>query len=173
MNNLIFYPVDIHYNIILEYLYDNYPDKITDFVYSSECSTRQLEYRHRRFKDRLAVKSILPHDCNFTFHKELDEEDTEFQCLLDIIKKDNIPETYYHSLGHEGGEDRILKRLTLSSSKKESLVKLIDVAKEVIKQKHEENKKSNCDTIRIYYFRKEYWSMLAKAPKRPIETLYI
>jgi SpoVK/Ycf46/Vps4 family AAA+-type ATPase len=173
MSNLIFYPVDIHYNIILEYLYDNYPDKITDFVYSSECSTRQLEYRHRRSKDRLSVKSILPHDCNFSFHKELDEEDTVFQCQLEVIYKGIVPETYNHSLGHEGGEDRILKRLTLSSSKKEALVKLIDVAKEAIKKKHEENKKSNCDTIRIYYFRKEYWNMLAKAPKRSIDTLYL
>jgi len=186
MSNLIFYPVDIHYNIILEYLYDNYPDKITDFVYSSECSTRQLEYRHRRFKDRLSVKSILPHDCDFHFVKGIDEEDIEFQCCLEVIKK-KIPvfdgtdvmtctcevNTYYHNLGHGEGEDRIFKRLTLSSSRKESLVKLIDLAKETIKNKHEESKKSNCDTIRIYYFRKEYWNMLAKAPKRPIETLYL
>ena len=67
MNTLIFYPVDSHYNIILEYLYDKYPDKITNFVYSNECSSSQLEYRYRRYKDRQSVKSILPHDCNFTF----------------------------------------------------------------------------------------------------------
>jgi len=173
MNTLIFYPVDSHYNIILEYLYDKYPDKITNFVYSNECLSSQLEYRFRRYKDRQSVKSILPHDCDFTFHKELDEEDIEFQCQLEVIYKELVPETYYHSLGHDGGEDRILKRLTLSSPKKESLVKLIDVAKETIKKKHEENKKSTNDTIRIYYFRKEYWNMLAKAPKRPIETLYL
>ena len=28
MNHLIFYPADCHFNIILEYLYDEYPDKI-------------------------------------------------------------------------------------------------------------------------------------------------
>ena len=173
MNNLIFYPTDTHYVIILEYLYDKYPDKITNFVYSNECSASQFEFRYRRYKDRQSVKSILPNDCNFTFSKELDEEDIEFQCQLEVMYKELIPETYYHSLGHEGGEDRILKRLTLSSPKKESLVKLIDMAKETIKKKHEDNKKSTNDTIRIYYFRKEYWNMLAKAPKRPIETLYL
>ena len=186
MNTLILYPVDTYYNIILEYLYDTYPDKITNFVYSTECSSSQFEYRYRRYKDKQSIKSILPHDCDFHFVKELDEEDIKFQCRLEVIKK-KIPvfdgademicncevKTYYHSLGHEGGEDRILKRLTLSSSKKESLIKLIDVAKETIKKKHEENKKSTNDTIRIYYFRKEYWNMLAKAPKRPIETLYL
>ena len=47
----------------------------------------------------------------------------EFQWQLEVIYKELVPETYYHSLGHDGGEDRILKRLTLSSTKKESLVK--------------------------------------------------
>jgi len=173
MNHLLFYPTDNHYNLLLEYLYDEYPDKISHFVYSNECSLNQFEYRFRRLKDKQSVKSILPHDCNFTFHKELDSTDIEFECCLNVVYRDKIPETYFHNLGHEGGEDRILKRLTLSSPKKESLIKFVDVAKKTIKKKHEENKKSTADTIRIYYFRKEYWNMLAKAPKRPIETLYL
>jgi len=133
----------------------------------------KYEYKFRRSNDKQSVKSILPHDCNFTFHKELDSTDRVFQCQLEVIQGEHVPETYYHSLGHEGGEDRILKCLTLSSDKKDSLIKLVDVAKETIKNKHEENKKSTSGTIRIYYFKKEYWNMLAKAPKRPIGTLYL
>ena len=67
MNHLLFYPTDNHYNLLLEYLYDEYPDKITNFVYSNECSLNQYDYRFRRFKDKQSIKSILPHDCDFSF----------------------------------------------------------------------------------------------------------
>ena len=80
---------------------------------------------------------------------------------------------YFHNLGHDGQEQRVLKKLTLTSSSKEPLIKLVDKAREVIREKHEENKKSSNETIRIYYFQKEFWNMLSKAPKRPIETLYL
>ena len=53
------------------------------------------------------------------------------------------------------------------------LIELVDIAKTGITKKQEEHKKSSNDTIRIYYFRKDYWSLLSKAPKRPIETLYL
>jgi len=104
--------------------------------------------------------------------------EVEFTCKLQPYcrrqgTEDNIPETYFHTIGCEGGEDRVLKQLTLSSSSKEHLLDLVDQAKESITKKHEEHKKSTNDTIKIYYFRKEYWNLLAKAPKRPIETLYL
>ena len=124
MNHLIFYPADCHFNIILEYLYDEYPDKITNFVYNNECCMNRYEYRFRRFKDRQSIKSILPHDCDFSFTKHIDDDDIEFECKLDIIHKNEcIPDRYFHNLGHDGGEDRILKKLVISSDTKDSLIK--------------------------------------------------
>jgi len=173
MNNLIFYPVDSLYEPVIEYLYDEYPDKINNFVYNNGVSVSRYEYRFRRFKDKQTIKSILPHDCNFGFTRCMNDIEVEFTCQLEVLEKDGIPETYFTSLGCEGGEDRLLKRLTISSHKKVDLLELVDLAKTAITKKHEEHKKSTSDTIRIYYFRKEYWNMLAKAPKRPIETLYL
>jgi len=174
MNNLLFYPGDSLYEPVLEYLYDEYPDKISNFVYNNERSTSRYEYRFRRFKDKQTIKSVLPHDCEFIFTKCINDCDVEFTCKLEVIEKDDIPQTYVHNLGGcDGIEERILKRLTISSHKKEGLLELVDLAKTSITKKHEEHKKSTNDTIRIYYFRKDYWNMLAKAPKRPIETLYL
>ena len=62
---------------------------------------------------------------------------------------------YHHSLGHEGGEDRMFKTLTLTTTKKDHLLKLVDRANEFIKEKHEILKKSTIDTIRIFYFQKD------------------
>ena len=55
MNNLIFYPFDSLYEIIIEYLYDEYPDKIHNFVYNNESSTSRYEYRFRRFIDKYHI----------------------------------------------------------------------------------------------------------------------
>ena len=94
MNNLIFYPADSHFNIILEYLYDEYPDKITKFVYNNEYCMNRYEYRFRRFKDRQSIKSILPHDCDFSFVKHIDDDDIEFECKLNIIHKNDLKFLY-------------------------------------------------------------------------------
>lgn len=179
MNNLFFYPNDVLYNIVIEYLYDEYSDKMTNIVYSNERSINRYEYRFRRFGDRPTVKCILPHDCDFTFSKDFNLDDgtqvsKEYHCELTLISNEDMPERYMHNLGIGGGtEDRLLKRLIISSVNKDDLIQLVDIAKEYITKKHEEHKKSSTETIRIYYFRKEYWNLLSKAPKRPIETLYL
>ena len=176
MNNLIFYPFDLLYDVIIEYLYDEYPDEIHDFVYNNESSTSRYEYRFRRFKDKQVIKSILPHTCDFTFSKCINDVSVDFTCKLEIItdKNNGGPKTYFHNMGGcSGGEDRILKKLTISSVKSDHLLELVDKAKTSILKKHEEHKKSTNETIRIYYFRKEYWTLLSKAPKRPIQTLYL
>ena len=170
MNSVVLYPTDTHFNILLEYIYDCYPDKINTFIYNNECSHTRFEFRYRRYKDKKTIKSIIPHECDFTF---TDVSNISFICKLEVIYKEGIPVTYQHSIGHSELEDRILKQLTLSSVNKDSLIQFIDLSKESIKKKHEENKKSTKDTIRIYYFRKDFWSLLAKSPKRAIETLYL
>ena len=173
-HSLVLYPVDRHYGVILEYLYDNYSDKITNIVYNSDCSLNRYEYRFRRSKDRQHVKSILPYDCEFSFTKHIDSEEVEFSCKLEIVKDNKgNDDSYFHNLGHDGQEQRVLKKLTLTSSSNESLINFVDKAREVIREKHEENKKSTNETIRIFYFQKDFWNMLSKAPKRPIDTLYL
>ena len=172
--SLILYPVDRYYGIILEYLYDYYSDKISNIVYNSDCFANRYEYRFRRSKDRKNVKSILPYECKFSFTNKIGSTEVEFSCNLEVVTDDKgNDDLYFHNLGHDGQEQRVLKKLTLKSSLKKPLIKLVDKAREVIKEKHEENKKSSNETIRIYYFQKEFWNMLSKAPKRPIETLYL
>ena len=175
MVNLIFYPGDTLYNSVLEYLYDEYSDSMENIVYKNEQSINRYEYRNRTSRGRSSIKSVLPHDCNIEFTKELEDSCGEivFRCQLTLITKEDIPQRYIHNLGCGGVEDRILKKLVISSDNKDHLIKLVDIAKEHITKKHEEHKKSSNETIRIYYFKKEFWHLLAKAPKRPIETLYL
>ena len=87
-HSLILYPVDRYYGIILEYLYDNYNDKISNIVYNSDCSLNRYEYRFRRSKDRKNVKSILPYECKFSFTNKIGSGHVEFSCKLEVVKDD-------------------------------------------------------------------------------------
>ena len=173
-HSLTLQPNDKHYHVLLEYIYDNYSDNINDIVYNSDSSVSRYEFRFRKFKDRQHIKSILPNTCDFSFSSPIHSIDTKFHCSLKIIyQPDGNPVLYLHNISHEGQEHRILKQLKLSSTSKDNLITFIDIARATIKEKHEENKKSTNETIRIFYYQKEFWNMLSKAPKRPIETLYL
>jgi len=173
MVKLIYHGYNRNYSRLLEYIYDKHTDKIDNIIYTNECNANRFNYHLRRYKDKESIKTVLPYDCDITFTECIDEEGIEFQCILKTNTDNGLHQMYHHSLGHEGGEDRMFKTLTLTTTKKEHLLTLVDRANEFIKEKHEILKKSTIDTIRIFYFQKDYWNMLGKAPKRPIETLYL
>lgn len=173
MFSLIYYPYNINYKYLLEYVYDNYTDKFENFVYLSESMMNSYRFGFRRSEEMKKVKSIVPHDCDIKFTADLDGQEVEFGFKLEVIYDGDNVRMFTQSLGHDGVEDRLLKRLTLSSEKKEHIMQFADKIKDYIREKHESQKKSTNDTIRIYYYQKEFWTMLSKLPKRPIETLYL
>ena len=173
MNNIIFYPYNNNYNPLLEYIYDKHIDKINNIVYLNESNANQYNYRFRKYSDRKLVKSVIPHDCDIEFTENINGNNINYNFKLEIIKYGENIKILNQSIGPHETEDRIAKKMTLSSKLKDDLLKLIDKSKEYIIEKHEIQRKSTNDTIRIYYFQKEYWNMLGKSPKRPIKTLYL
>ena len=175
MHSIIYYPYNNNYRFLLEYIYDNYSDEITNIVYLSESTMNSYRFGFRRSEELKKVKSIVPHDCDIKFTETIDGKEMTFECKLETIT-DNCyggSRMFTQSLGHDGVEDRLLKRLTISSETRDNLIVFVDNMKEYIKEKHESQKKSTNDTIRIYYYQKEFWTLLSKLPKRPIETLYL
>ncbi len=171
MSELILYPYNPHYLLILEYLYDTYSDKITQLDYINNQPITY--YRYRQSNENAKIQTIIPHKCDFTFVHSFDETEIEFRCQLKLLyTQEGIEQTYVHSICHGSVEDRILKQLIIYGPN-QYLPQLMDVAKEYIKDKHESQKKSTRDTIRIYYYQKEFWTLLSKSPKRPIDTLYL
>lgn len=175
MHNLIYYPYNNNYRVLLEYIYDKHSDKIDNFTYLSQSTMNNYRFGFRRSEELQTVKSIVPHDCDIEFTETYEGKELTFTCKLETLSDNCYGGTrmFTQSLGHDGCEDRLMKRLTLSSIDKHYLVKFVDDVKDYIKDKHESQKKSTNDTIRIYYYQKEFWTLLSKLPKRPIDTLYL
>ena len=70
-------------------------------------------------------------------------------------------------------EETIFKKITLNGENNDILIKFVDTAKNYCEDQIKLSKKSTNMTIKVNIWRKEYWNLLFKSPKRPIETLYL
>ena len=53
------------------------------------------------------------------------------------------------------------------------LIHFVDEARKYMDKEFKKYKKCNQETMCIYYYKKEYWCLLAKSPKRNIDTIYL
>ena len=158
------------YNNVLHFLYKKYPIEFNDLEYLSEKSIKPLEYGFRRKKDEFNIKVLVPLD----ICKELIYNEEKIIVNVETLKdKSGKISKILQTTGCNSMEEIIYKLLRLSSDKKETLLKLIDDSNIFCKEEVEKSKKNINKSINVYIWRKDYWSMLFKSPKRPIETLYL
>ena len=175
MPNLVYYSCDEFYSSALDYIYEKHGSKINDFVYLDESIYPRYDYRSRRYDSSKRLRTIVPDKCEIEITESFDDTEYNFKIKHDFVSDTNgdLRTIYQQTTDGCGGEDIILKKLVISNEDKEILMKLIDRAKEYVLDKRQAIRKSNNDTVRVFYFKKEYWAMLSKVPKRPIETLYL
>ena len=94
MVNLVFHSNDVMYPHVLEYIYDNYKDKINDIVYKNDSNLPRYCYRSRMMKDAPSIKSIVPYECDFDFFQKVNGEDVCFHCRLE-----NVLDSKYETMG--------------------------------------------------------------------------
>lgn len=175
MPNLIYYSNDEFYNSALDYIYEKHSSKIDDFVYLDESIYPRYDYRSRKYDSSKRLRTIVPDNCNLEITENIDDVEYTFHLNLEFVEDNSkkVRTIYQPCSDGCGGEDIILKKLTITCDNKEALIKLVDKAKEYVLDKRQAIRKSNNETIRVFYFKKEYWALLSKLPKRPIETLYL
>lgn len=175
MPNLVYYSCDEFYLSALDYIYEKHGSKINDFVYLDESIYPRYDYRSRRYDSSKRLRTIVPDKCEIEITESFDDTEYNFKIKHDFVSDANgdLRTIYQQATDGCGGEDIILKKIVISNEDKEILMKLIDRAKEYVLDKRQAIRKSNNDTVRVFYFKKEYWAMLSKVPKRPIETLYL
>lgn len=171
-NSLILLSNDEFYRYVLHYICseEKLSTKVNQFNYLSESTLKPYEFRRRGEKE-LKIKICATEDTSFQF--DFQEKTIDFQ--LETIMKDNsIQKIIVPSKKCCGQiEEIILKRLTLKSDNKKTLIEFVDVAKQFCEDQIKKSKKSSNKTVKVFLWRKEYWNLLFKSPKRPIETLYL
>ena len=164
------YSNDKYFDDIIHYIYNRSPEKINDFIYNEETIYTYNDWKYRREnREHNKIKIIKPHECDFDF----DYNDHKIYFNLSIIKDNNNNIIKLLESEDCSTYETILKKLTIKSDSKDTLINFIDESKTSIKKIYDKYKKKKKDTIRIFYYKKDYWSLLSKSPKRPINTIYL
>ena len=173
MKELILYNNTTFYSSVLNYIYYKYEHKINSFEYLAETVIKNFEYRNRHNETR--IKMCSPCDTEFSFIFEKNDKCFEIYFKLETILQSNQNlEKIKQPVGCSTFEELILKKITLSSEEnKEILIHFVDKSKKYTEEQIKSNKKSTEKTIKINYWRRDYWNLLSKSPKRSLDTLYL
>lgn len=173
-NKLIIYSNETFYDSVVKYLYKKYPEKINNFYYDEEKIFTFNEWRYRRKKEKpKSVKLLKPEKCNFNIDYIFNDIPYKINIDLSYVLESNGNIMKLLESIDCNSYETLLSKITATCNNKEALVSFIDSARNDIKKDYEKQKKCTSETMRIYYYRKDYWSLLAKAPKRPIDTIYL
>jgi hypothetical protein len=70
-------------------------------------------------------------------------------------------------------EEEFVTRLELWADSKELLTDFADEANQWCEEEIKKLKSCSKETMNIYYYKKDYWTLLSKSPKRPLSTVYL
>jgi len=157
------------YSDLGQYIYIHYENKIKHFTYQEENIYTFNEYRYRRKEKPTSMKVLFPIDCNFT----IEYKGSVINIDIYMMKDHNGDIIKLMESEHCSNEEKFTQRMELSSDNKQSLIDFVDESREYMKNEYEKCKKASNETMCVYYYKKDYWILLAKAPKRPIDTLYL
>lgn len=154
---------------ILRYICMKYKDEINSFNYSVEKIYHFNEWRFRRKEKPVELKIHMPNECDMVIMYK----DIPIRVKFNTVTDDkSVP--YKLLSSHDcSSEEEIVTKLVLSADTKEILTQFADEAMEWCKNEKKKIKMNSKETMNIYYYKKDYWTLLSKAPKRPLSTVYL
>jgi len=154
---------------ILKYIGVKYGDEISSFNYSVEKIFHFNEFRFRRKEKPVESKVLQPNDCEITITYKGEPIDIKFEMVKDhlgdpvkFMRADNCC-----------SEEEFVTRLELWADSKDLLTDFADEANRWCEEETKKIKSCSKETMNIYYYKKDYWTLLSKSPKRPLSTVYL
>ena len=154
---------------LLRYICMNYKDQINEFNYSVEKIYHFNEWRYRRKEKPVDLKIFRPGECEL----DIIYKDNRIHIKFEVVRKSNKDPIKLMSMKDCCSEEEILTKLELSADTKEILTDFADESKKWCDNEKKKIKKCSRETMNIYYYKKDYWTLLSKAPKRPLSTIYL
>lgn len=169
---LIYHSNHKEYDQLIEYIYKEYPEHIHMFTYTDKRMNTFNEWRYRRRNNNNngnIMKTVTPLYGDFT----IQYNGHDIIIKIDVLK--DIWGNYVKLMEMHDccSEEQFIRTLELSSNNKDILMEFKDKAIKDMTNIYDQYTKSSSDTMRVYYYKKDYWALLSKSPKRPINTIYL
>jgi hypothetical protein len=154
---------------LLKYICMKYGDEINSFNYSVEKIYHFNEFRFRRKETPVDYKVLQPNDCEITIMYKDEPIDIKFGA----VKDHRGNPIKFMSQDSCSSSEEFVTKLELSAESKELLTDFADEANEWCEAETKKIKSCSKETMNIYYYKKDYWTLLSKSPKRPSSTVYL
>jgi hypothetical protein len=154
---------------VLRYICVKYGDDINSFNYSVEKIYHFNEFRFRRKEKPVDLKIHQPNECDMTIIYKDNPIHVKFNTVLD---NNNVP--YKILSQHDcSSDEEIVTKLELSANSKKILTDFADEAMDWCTNEKKKVRMNTKETMNVYYYKKDYWTLLSKSPKRPLSTIYL
>lgn len=169
MKKLQLFSNDSFFKPVLHYIFTHYSEQIDTFHYLEMNQIKSFEWRIRKDEGDEKINICHPSDSSFKiiFRDETISIDISTIYSNGVIEKIVIP----HGCGTN--KEHILKSIVLEGNNKDLLIDFVDSSQKMFDEQLKLSMKSSSKTIGVFYWRKDYWNLLFKCPKRPLETLYL
>lgn len=163
------------YEEISQYLLKQFPDKIKDFLYLEELVSQQNDWRRQRKQKPKTLKVLSSGECVITIPWTYN--DTVYKIHIDhhnLVDPEGKPEKLLQAseCSHFPSESYIMK-MNLQCVSRDALIDFVDSAVERHNDDCNRYLEADNDTMSVYYYSDDYWSLLSKTPKRAIQTVYL
>jgi predicted AAA+ superfamily ATPase len=158
---------------LLQYLYEMYPDHIHEINYEEERVYNFTEWRRKMKETPTTLKVITPYNCEFVAKHSYNGQIYLIKVSLsDILDKSgNILKKIEPSECSQ--EELLLRELVFRCECGDALIDYVDGSKKYIEDIYQRCRSKTKDTICIYYYKKDFWTLFSQAPKRSIDTIYL
>jgi hypothetical protein len=173
-HTLSLYNYQDRFEDVSNYIYDRYPDKIRDFHYTEEMVYSFTEWRNRRKEKPRKMRTFCPNRCSIRVNHTYEGTEYPIQIRARPVTDDlgNGVKVMEEGCCHSS-EETFVKELTLRAESKDILVDFVDKGVKHMKDKKKECRDSGKDTMCIYYYKDDFWTLLSKTPKRSSDTIYL
>jgi hypothetical protein len=177
-HRLVIYNNEAHWEDVLQYLYHQNQDKVKEFSYEEEkvFSFKDCFRRIRgpkRDQKSGYVQVLKPTECSFAFVHDFEDSDYQIEVEIDDIRDDKGNLMKILECGDCATYEIRLQRVTLKSSNARVLTNYVNEARDYVKRTIEDAKAQSPESMNVYYWKKDYWVLLAKTPKRQTDTIYL
>ena len=172
-HTLTIYSDQPHFDEILRYTYDTNSERIKHMTYENTKVYSFKDWRNRRKELPGHIKVTRPNECHlFTTHEY---QETEYQIEISVSfvrdTKGNIVTLSQECCGC--CEESLLKKLILTSVNPHVLRDYTDTSVKYVKDQLQKAKTTLSDSMNVYYYKKDYWVLFSKTPKRSEDTIYL
>ena len=154
---------------ILKYICEKYEDKINSFHYSLEKVYHFNEWRFRRKELPVKLRTFMPEECDI----DIIYHGKNIHISFANMKDSTGPMKILRGGDSCVAQERFVTKLVLTAESKELLTQFAEEAKEWSDTAREKLKSCCSETMNIYYYKTDFWSLISKSPKRPLSTVYL